>query len=146
MVSLSGVWPPNSQALRGACCWQSCQQGRKKNARLSDRNKSWRVFCQAIQAFIHLLLHAEYLEGGRGGEKWAKGELRQACTGGKSKLSPPPTYSFSFLPSTKPHLACIGYLSWFVFSMTFPLVALAPDGLHAKGEQRDLHMLWVWGL
>lgn len=38
-------------------------RGRKKNTRLSNRNKSQRVFCQAIQAFIHLLLHAEYWEG-----------------------------------------------------------------------------------
>lgn len=36
---------------------------KKKNTRLSNRNKSQRVFYQAIQAFIHLLLHAEYWEG-----------------------------------------------------------------------------------
>lgn len=50
-------------------------------------------------------------------------------------------------PSRRPHSGCVDYLSsWFVFLVTFPLIALAPDGLHAKGKQRDLHVLWVWGL
>lgn len=57
------------------------------------------------------------------GEKRAEGELRQAYTVGKSKLSPPPTSSFS-LPSRRPHLGCVEYLLGLFSRWLFPLLFL----------------------
>lgn len=65
--------------------------GKKKNARLSNRNKSLRGFCQAIQAFIHLLLHAEYW----GGKEEEGGEMNKgSAKGGLNSLPPYPASPF----------------------------------------------------
>lgn len=135
------MWFPNSQPLRGACCWQSCQQGEKKNARLSNRNKSWRVFCQAIQAFIHLLLHAEYW----GGKEKEGGEMsKRRAEGGLNSL--PPCLASPF-PSEGPAWDVYAIFSFLVYFLSdFFRFTLAAGGLQAKGEQRDLNVLWAWGL
>lgn len=82
-------------------------------------------------------------EEGDMGKRRAEGGLH--C--GQIKVLPYPMSCFS-LPSRRPCLGCIWYLFLLgLFSLwLFSFVGLAPDGLYAKGKQRGLSVLWVWGL
>lgn len=145
-MSASGVWSPDSQPHRGACCWQRCQLGGKKGMQDCPTEINLRECFAKPSKHSYICCCKQNTGEGRRKRGWDKQRKSWDCLvlWANQSSSLPECPASPSLPEG-PTWDTYGISSLFIYflSVTFSIVTQALDGLHARGGQRDL---WVWSL